>query len=215
MIHIAILLLFALILLKPVIEQKWHEFEWETPAKEAIAQSPGKRSLTPDLKESPTAPPASNLEPSLPSAPVNPTVKPIESPLIETPITQSNTDNATVVRINRNRNMTDALRGVADTNTTGGGNFGFSASLEDGGGEAYIIKQTIPKITPTMDDDVVVEFRLSESGSVIQNSINIVSYKQSAHVNALRAEMQNWRFGFKGAYNSTRVYRLRCKFSLR
>jgi hypothetical protein len=65
-----------------------------------------------------------------------------------------------------------------------------------------------------MDDEVLFDFRLSESGRVIMSSVSVISYRQSAHWEAIRREMPSWRFGFKGRYNSERVYRMRVVFKV-
>ncbi|HNQ44370.1 MAG TPA: hypothetical protein PKI59_08060, partial [Candidatus Cloacimonadota bacterium] len=110
----------------------------------------------------------------------------------------------------------DALRSVIPSGPlSGSGDTGFSASLESGSGDAYVITQSIPKINPVSDDEVVVRFRLSDSGTVVMSSLEVLSYRQAVHVEALRQEMPSWRFGFLGTYNPERIYSLRCRFITR
>jgi hypothetical protein len=93
-----------------------------------------------------------------------------------------------------------------------GSNFDFSTSLEEGGGEAYIISQTKPQINPTEEGEVYLEFKLTPKGTVDLGSVNILSYTSATYAEAVRKVMPLWKFGFKGNYNPKQLYRLRCRF---
>lgn len=215
MIHAVILILLALLTLRPEIAKRWHEIEWEIPPT-TIDQEPGRSAplTNPEPMQAPSTATPSQVVPE--NATVNPEVKAIPSPVIQTPVLEQPDEANSSVRITRNRNVSDALRNVLPSGpTSGGGDTGFSAALESGSGDAYIISQSIPKISPVVDDEVVVRFRLSEGGTVIMTSLEVISYRQAVHVEALRKEMPSWRFGFRGQYDPQRLYSLRCKFITR
>lgn len=87
-------------------------------------------------------------------------------------------------------------------------------SLLEGSGRAYFLREKLPAITPLMDDNVVLEFRLKSDGRVDMSSIKVISYRKAEHFQSLRKAMEEWRFGFTGRYDATKTYRIRCRFTL-
>lgn len=207
--HLLVLFILGLLYLRPLEIPRWHEFEWlspdnpeeRIPAEQSVAGS-----------DAPAAPLAPSRPTEAVSALINPAAKPITSPLIETPVMGDHSDeHSTPVQIDHSA-ISGALHNVGNVADATGTAYGYNASLVSGSSEAYIIRQNPPKINPLMDDEVLIEFRLSESGRVLMNTVSVLSYKQSAHWEAIRAEMPAWRFGFKNRYNAERTYRIRVVF---
>jgi hypothetical protein len=207
--HLLLLFILGLLHLSPLEIPRWHEFEWLSPdpPEQAI---PAEQSLM--GSDAPAADIAASHPVEAASAPLNPAVKPITSPLIETPVLgDQSAEHSAPVQIDHAA-ISGALHNVGNVADATGTAYGYNASLVSGSSEAYIIRQSPPKINPMMDDEVLIEFRLSESGRVLMNTVSVLSYKQSAHWEAIRTEMPSWRFGFKSRYNADRLYRIRVVF---
>ena len=205
--HLILLLILAFCALKPILPAKWHSFEWELPQSQIQAETSTAAGLTssPGIEENPVTVKSKPQTAAFPSKEKEPLK--IDSPILETPATTAS--NETPFRISRSRSG-NALRNLG-TNLPGG-NYGFSASLEQGNGEAYIIDQTKPQIIPTEEGEVFLEFRLTAKGEVDMSSITLLSYSSAAYVESIRKVMNSWRFGFRSTYNPDRKYRIRCNF---
>lgn len=212
-IHSLILLILALLYYKPVQSLNWHQFEWISPeAPEAFAQI-SRREESGGDRQSENA--AKALQGSTIATP-NPQVEAIPSPLIESPVIETPTNTTVAASPGSERGeYSGALSALGDMADGGRPGSGYNASLVSGAAEAYIIRQSPPKIIPQIDDEILIDFRLSESGKVLMNTVQVQSYKAAAHWDALRKEMPNWRFGFKGVYKAERVYRIRVVFKVK
>lgn len=206
--HLILLLLLSLIFYRPTKLPNWHEFEWFTDATKeemlpAALQNIGSNTPNTDAATHSGQPVA---------AKPNAAVKPITSPMIETPVLGEADGASSAVAPTDNSALVGHLQNLGEAVTSSGNAYGYNASLVSGSSEAFIIKQNPPKIRPIMDDEVQIEFRLSESGRVLMNTVSVLTYKQSLHWEAIRAEMPAWRFGFKAKYNADRIYRIRVVF---
>lgn len=209
LIHAVLIIILALMIIKPKLPQHWHVFEWEfngnlEAGKEQSSKGviPNSPSEVADIASTITS--AGDLQTSEPAIVTsNPRI--IESPVIEAPSTSFSENNTT----NRKRNASSLL---SIGNTIPGGNSGFSADMEMGNGEAYIIQQAKPNIVPTMDGEVLLEFKLNNRGSVDINSVKIISFSSTTYVEAVKKVLPQWQFGFKGAYQADKLYRIRCRF---
>jgi len=193
--HLIILMLFAFFAVKPNLPLKWHSFEWELPDIPKLSSTLASKGILPrtdtaiaeESSKTNTEPQASNPLPT--TAAKQPRI--IESPVIDTPTSTTTTTSTTdPVRLSRNR-TSNALRSLG--NTLPSGNYGFSADLEMGDGEAYIISQPKPMIVP---------------------DVEVLSYTTGNYVEAVKKVLPQWRFGFRGVYSPERKYRVRCKFVL-
>ncbi|MDY0151341.1 MAG: hypothetical protein RBS43_03620 [Candidatus Cloacimonas sp.] len=210
-VHILLLLLLAVIFIKPVLPLKWHSFEWELPQRVATERAPAAKGVTPVPAVAEADKPA--LAPSVVS--VAPTVNPApatEQRIIETPVMETPADAISPAsRPRTSRERSDS--GLRDLGKNlPGGNFGFSTSMEQGSGEAYIIAQSKPNIQPTEEGEVFLEFRLTSRGEVDMGSVVVISYSTASYVEAVQKALRTWRFGFRGTYNPERKYRIRCNF---
>ncbi|PKN73186.1 MAG: hypothetical protein CVU50_04080 [Candidatus Cloacimonetes bacterium HGW-Cloacimonetes-3] len=214
--HLIILMLFAFFAVKPNLPLKWHSFEWELPDIPKLSSTLASKGILPrtdtaiaeESSKTNTEPQASNPLPT--TAAKQPRI--IESPVIDTPTSTTTTTSTTdPVRLSRNR-TSNALRSLG--NTLPSGNYGFSADLEMGDGEAYIISQPKPMIVPDVEGEVYLEFKLSQKGGVDMNSVIVLSYTTGNYVEAVKKVLPQWRFGFRGVYSPERKYRVRCKFVL-
>ncbi|GAB1366459.1 hypothetical protein MASR1M36_13300 [Candidatus Cloacimonadaceae bacterium] len=208
--HIVILLLLAIIFISPVMPVKWHSFEWETISEPSAEPGSAKGSSSAPVEktalQSVPASPAPSLESEEPirsgeSIPV------LEKPILATPSQNQSDHNA--VRVIRTPGQS-ALRNLGE-NLPGTDN-GFSASLEQGGGEAYVISQPKPAIMPTEEGEVYLEFRLTRDGNVDLSSVNILSYTSAKYAESVQKVLGRWKFGFRNKYDPNRTYRIRCKF---
>lgn len=210
-IHLIILLLFAFFAVKPNLPLKWHSFEWELPDTPKVSSTLASKGVIPREDTAIAEENSATVSEPTPSEPqpTNVTSQPriIESPVIETP-SSTNSSNEPV-RLSRNRTA-NTLRNLG--NTLPSGNFGFSADLEMGDGEAYIISQPKPLIVPDVEGEVYLEFKLTQKGGVDMNSVIVLSYSTGNYVEALKKVLPQWRFGFRGAWVAERKYRVRCKF---
>jgi hypothetical protein len=209
LIHAVLIIILALMIIKPQIPHHWHVFEWEISGDVEARNEQSSKGIIPnspsevaDIASTITS--AGDLQTSEPAI-VTSNPKLIESPVIEAPSTSFSENNTT----NRKRNANPLL---SIGNTIPGGNSGFSADMEMGNGDAYIIQQAKPNITPTMDGEVLIEFKLSNRGSVDTNSVKILSFSSTNYVEAVQKVLPQWQFGFKGAYQADRLYRIRCRF---
>ena len=207
--HLLILLLLAFWYFFPQSTPRWHEFEFIRELAESVPEVPAAEAPAIPGTEAPTQ----NAEAV--SLPVNPAVKPIASPVIESPVLGNEDASAKLPVPVDISNANKHLKDIANTGSADSDAYAYNASLVLGSSEAYIIRQSPPRINPIMDDEVLIEFRLSESGKVIMSSVSVLAYKQSAHWEAIRAEMPSWRFGFKGKYNAEKTYRIRVMFKVR
>jgi len=210
--HLLLLLLLALLVIKPTFPTKWHSFEWElqdTPKLSSTLASTGISPVpTTSIAEKQSVIQEEPLPQSPPPVAVKQQARILESPVIDTP-NNSTIANPQTIRTSRTR-TSDALRSLG--NTLPSGNFGFSSNLEQGDGNAYIITQPKPVIIPDVDGEVYLEFKLNQKGGVEMKSLIVITYSSASYVEAVKKVLPEWRFGFRGAYNPERKYRIKCNF---
>lgn len=211
-IHLLVLLILALLYSQPAKTIHWHQFEWSSPEQAVL---PSEISLQEESGGSQQDEIAAKPVKGISAPALNPQVEAISSPLIESPVIVENAQPVVAPAGSERGENSGALSGVGESSEGGRPGSGYNASLVSGAAEAYIIRQTVPKISPIMDDEILIDFRLSESGKVQMNSVQVQTYKAAAHWDAIRKEMPNWRFGFKGVYKAERVYRIRVVFSVK
>jgi hypothetical protein len=199
--HILIIIIFALWHIRSESMKNWHSFEWFNKASfeqtkldqsHVLSHQAGEGLLAADeLSEQ-----VSGGEETSPSR------------IIEMPkLSQDSSDESEI-----DFSMGDLRLGVDGQNS---GVQGERTLQLQGKSDAFFIRETLPNITPLMDDNVVVEFKIGRDGKVLMSSINVVSYRKAEHVQSLRKAMEEWKFGFTGKYKPDQSYRIRCKFTLR
>jgi len=210
-VHLILMLLLALWIVRPALQVKWQSFEWEPGEQARASEASPSRGLTHNPGTTQTVKAVSQTQ-SAPVSPVSPVsvgdLRPaLEQPKIadSSPLEQKSDAVRAVRSLSRG-----TLKSLGEN--LPGGNFGFSSSLEEGGGEAYIISQPKPAIMPTEEGEVYLEFRLTAKGFVDMGSVNVLSYTTASYAEAVQKVLKTWRFGFKGTYNPNRTYRIRCKF---
>ncbi|MCK9309547.1 MAG: hypothetical protein PHH43_05855 [Candidatus Cloacimonetes bacterium] len=210
--HLLLLLILAIFVIKPTLPTKWHSFEWELPDTPKLSATVASKGAIPGpitpIAEKQSVNQEEAVAQSSPPTEVKQQPRVLESPVIDAS-NSSATTNPPSIRTSRNR-TSDALRSLG--NTLPSGNFGFSSNLEQGDGDAYIIAQPKPVIVPDIDGEVFLEFKLNNKGGVDANSLIVLSYNSASYVEAVKKVLPQWRFGFRGAYNPDRKYRIRCKF---
>jgi len=209
-VHGALLLIMALLAIHPVTRLNWHSFEWsqEQPQKLEIPASSQGVTKRSENQQSNTAAQETTVSQSI----EQPTAKGETNTVLEQPKiadTSVTEPNRSVSRVVRNPGK-NALRSIGEN--LPGGDYGFSGSLEQGGGEAYIISQPKPAIIPSEEGEVYLEFKLDPAGRVDMSSVNIISYSTASYADAVQKALRSWKFGFKGRYEPNRMYRIRCKF---
>lgn len=199
--HLLIIIVLALWHIKTEPVRNWHSFEWFNKA--ALEQSKLDQShvLSPQagqglLSANEFSEQISGGEEASPSR------------IIEMPSFSQDSTNESDIDFS----MEDLRLGVDSQNSNA---YGDRALQLQGKSDAFFIRETLPTITPLMDDNVVVEFKLDRDGKVLMSSINVVSYRKAEHVQSLRKAMEEWKFGFTGKYKPDQIYRIRCKFTLR
>ncbi len=208
--HLILMLILALLFISPVLPVKWHSFEWESQSEPSM--EPGSSiGTSPALTESITpqqelSNPALKQDTEIPAS-KGETIPTLEQPKLAAP--SQTKDEHTGVRVIRTpgksalKNLGESLPGTGD---------GFSASMEQGGGEAYIISQPKPAIMPNEEGEVYLEFKLTKEGNVDLSSVNILSYTSANYAEAVQKVLSRWKFGFKNRYDPNRSYRILCKF---
>ncbi len=208
-VHLILLIILALLIIKPFVPSRWHSFEWELDPAKPLQEPASNKGVSGKAVEEDSTPVQETVrEENKGTSPAN--VIPAEiAPILDVPkpIDISASTNAPVRAV---RKFSSTLRNMGENLATG--NLGFSASMEQGGGEAYIISQPKPQIVPTEEGEVYLEFKLTPTGKVDSSSINVLSYNSAAYLESVRKAMASWKFGFRGAYNPERLYRIRCKF---
>jgi hypothetical protein len=211
LIHLLIILILALIILNPKLPERWHSFEWETPSDNAVSNVQSSQGIVPNAPRevadipSPLVTPG-EVQNTVPTV-VSPTPRLIDSPLLEAPAVSTSTSD---INTQNRRRAATSLRSMG--NTVPGGNSGFSADLEMGSGDAYIIQQPKPMIVPNIDGEVLLEFKLTNRGSVDISSVKVISFSTAGYVEAVQRVLPQWQFGFRGAYQPDKLYRVRCRF---
>lgn len=205
--HGLLCLLCALLFIKPMLPAKWHSFEWELPEPDPSPEAAAAMGVSsaPASEETPVVSASSDIV--SPAQQTQPEPVRIDNPVIETPATPSSSARRTKIP---NTRRGSGLRDLSSN--LPGGDYGFSANLEQGSGEAYIISQPKPQIVPNEEGEVYLEFRLTPRGDVDMNSVVVLSFSNAKYQEAVQKAMRSWRFGFRGAYNSERKYRIRCNF---
>lgn len=214
--HLLLFILCAFYVIQPYVPEKWYTFEWE-PANRTTVIEPYPADILQEIIKIPgaeeiTKPAEIVGEKEINTGNVNPISRGESEPTIAMPLNvlaQEDAKSTIPSSFPHNRNSS-ALQEIPGTII--GSNFGFSTSLEEGGGEAYIISQTKPQINPTEEGEVYLEFKLTPKGTVDLGSVNILSYTSATYAEAVRKVMPLWKFGFKGNYNPKQLYRLRCRF---
>ena len=217
--HLLLFILCAFYVIQPYVPEKWYTFEWEPLDRTTVIETHTANKLEEITMgnnipgtEGITKPAGISGKKEINAVNGNPVSIGDSEPAIAMPLNVLPQDNAKTTipsSFPHNRNS-NALKEVPGTIT--GSNFGFSSSLEEGGGEAYIISQTKPQINPTEEGEVYLEFKLTPKGTVDMSSVNILSYTSATYAEAVRKVMPSWKFGFKGTYNPKQLYRLRCRF---
>ncbi|MBP7117911.1 MAG: hypothetical protein KBB33_06225 [Candidatus Cloacimonetes bacterium] len=205
--HLLILLILAFFYTNPQEQTIWHEFEWFSDELRD-ADLPSEISREEELNP---AQPRDGEQQRAPMAIENAEAPATSSTLIEAPVIDDNEIDSHPGNAINSPHIAYTVPGV---NSATDGGSSYNSSLVSGSAEAYIIRQSPPRISAIMDDEVLFDFKLSESGKVIMSSVSVISYRQSTHWEAIRKEMPSWRFGFKGRYNSERVYRMRVVFKV-
>ena len=199
-IHLLVLLLLAFMYVHTDTRQSWHQFEWLSAVEQGIVDE-----AIPGVE--------SEMESALDADPEAAEEIIVAPPLLESPHWESIENSSPIVDpAALNRDLANALKD--DSSTGASESAPYSSSMLEGGADVYFIRETSRSITPLMDDSVVVEFYIDKDGSVMMNSIKVLSYRKAEHWRSLREAMKNWRFGFTGAYNPRKVYRIRCNFRL-
>ncbi len=200
--HVLFMIVFALWQLNVEPKKSWHSFEWFTQTTLFEPISPDKAHLTgSDVKHGLLT--ADELLEQISAREEASSSNIIEMPMFSQDSTATNDMDF----------LQDDLRlGIDGINSIG---YGERALQLQGKSDAFFIREIVPAITPLMDDNVVVEFRLDREGKVLMSSINVVSYRRAEHYQSLRKAMEDWKFGFTGKYDPEQVYRIRCKFTVR
>ncbi|MDI3503131.1 MAG: hypothetical protein PWP64_67 [Candidatus Cloacimonadota bacterium] len=205
-IHALLLLILAFLSINVKQQTQWHQIDWYMDTEEEVI-SAGTKAASENIPDDTAA----KDEPrTASSTEQNQQVIAIESPLLETP---KISDQVIEPEVSRDPVLTEALSATLRNPDSGQANSGIFTVIE-GGSDAFFIRESKPKIQPLEDDQVIVEFALKRDGTIDMNSVNVISYRRAAHWEALRAEMHNWRFGFTGAYDASKRYRIRCNFTL-
>ncbi|HOH59556.1 MAG TPA: hypothetical protein PLI73_01470 [Candidatus Cloacimonadota bacterium] len=205
--HLLILLILAFFYANPQEQTIWHEFEWFSDDL-SVADLPAEISRE---EEENQAQAREGEQQRAPMATENTEAPATPSTLIEAPVIDDNelhNHPGNAIDIPHTAYTVPGVNSATDSGSS------YNSSLVSGSAEAYIIRQNPPRISAIMDDEVLFDFKLAESGKVIMSSVSVISYRQSAHWEAIRREMPSWRFGFKGRYNSERVYRMRVVFKV-
>jgi len=214
--HLLLFVLFAFYVIQPYLPEKWYAFEWE-PLKESTVIEPTNKEGIANGKNN-NAETATAIAAGIPGnmeliiSNELPVASGDSEPALAMPLTALTPEDAKTALptgYSRTRNV-GALNAIPGT--SGEGNFAFSTTLEEGGGEAYFINQTHPQISPTEEGEVYLEFKLTAKGLVNMSSVNVLSYTNATYAEAVRKVMPLWKFGFKGNYNPRQLYRLRCRF---
>lgn len=200
--HILLMLIFALWQLNIEPKKSWHSFEWFTQTTLFDQINPDKSLLS-----------GSDMKHGLLTAEelleqISAREEASASSIIEMPMFSQDSTAANDMDF-----LADDFRlGMDGINNMGQG----ERTLQlQGKTDAFFIREIVPTITPLMDDNVVVEFRLDREGKVLMSSINVVSYRKAEHYQSLRKAMEDWKFGFTGKYDPQQTYRIRCKFTVR
>lgn len=208
--HAVLFIIMAFLFIHPATQVKWHSFEWEQGQPSLPSKGVSSKGLTPQpgvTKSSESLVHEAAKPETEPQVNKGESTRVLEQPQIsETSNTETNRSAVRVVRT-PGRN---ALRNIGQN--LPGGNFGFSAALEQGEGGAYIISQPKPTVMPTEEGEVYLEFRLTSLGTVDMSSVNILSYTSGNYAESVQKALRNWKFGFKGQYKPETSYRIRCKF---
>lgn len=199
--HLLLLLVLALWTVSVRDNSRWYQFEWLSEADLGRLEAAG-RPGEPLAEPSTDALPRATEETTTDAAPV------IEQPVWDSPDSSTPIANPAASTANISSSLRESALPL------GSGSARYSSSLLEGGGDAYFIREVPPNINPLIDDTVIVEFTLSRDGRVNMSSVSVISYRRAEHFRALREAMREWRFGFTGAYEPSKVYRIRCNFSL-
>jgi hypothetical protein len=216
--HLLLFLFFAFYFLKPYTPEKWYSFEWESSQENKVKKTSSLR--IEDLIGGKNAAGSAGISKSQESSgnmslnlnKLTPERAGESESVITMPLNVPNQEeNKANIPSSFTRNRgAHSLKEIPGTFQKTNPNF--SATLEEGGGEAYIISQSKPQIIPTEEGEVYIEFKLMRNGAIDMNSVNILSFTNAAYVESIRKVMPSWKFGFKGVYNPKTTYRLLCRF---
>ena len=209
--HLLLLLLGAVYVVRPKIHKTWHQFEWNLKEPSQVIANPGMKGIS-DYQSPQSNAPAMANDATSKSVPVAGGNENTPSRIIDLPIERpSFNGQADLNDAGRYRELDKRVL-QAPGGSLAGGKYGFSSQMEAGGGDAYFLQQVNPRIAPNQDGEVLLEFRLTAKGTVIMNSLNVVSYTSTAYVDAVRKVLPEWKFGFNKAYDPKKIYRIRCRF---
>ncbi|HOH47434.1 MAG TPA: hypothetical protein PLX59_06290 [Candidatus Cloacimonadota bacterium] len=216
--HLLVLLILALIILKPVRDQIWHTFEWGEDIPEPIEQIQ-------DPIEAPEADlpqQAENTDGQLvPQNPI-PQNRAVEQVISQSPYVApslpTREEHIEAPRLGNREVSTPApappregrrvLPGANPGTNTGSGD-GYEMLMGDG---VVAERSPLPRVDYTDRVVLDVEFKLDAEGRIRMESLVNITMAPQTHLDATRAALRNWKFRFLGVYRPEQVYRIRFRF---
>lgn len=220
--HLILLLILALIVLKPVAEQIWHTFEWgeELPEPSPQIQDPIEAPES-DLPQQ-TEDTQGQLIPQTP-IPQTQTPQQIQNPQSPhvAPSLPTREDHIEAPRLGNREISAPAPAPPRDGRrvlpaTTQGTNTGSGEGYEMLMGDGVVAERApLPRVDYTDREVLDVEFKLNAEGRIRMETLVNITMVPQTHLDATRAALRNWKFRFLGVYRPEQVYRLRFRFTPR
>jgi hypothetical protein len=220
--HLLLLLILALVILKPVAEQIWHTFEWGEDIPEPIEQIE-------DPIEAPVADLPQQTENSdgqlIPQNPIpqNRVVEQVQAPQspYTAPSLPTREEHIEAPRLGNREVSTPppappregrrVLPGTNPGTNTGSGD-GYEMLMGDG---VVAERAPLPRVDYTDREVLDVEFKLNAEGRIRMDTLVNITMAPQTHLDATQAALRNWKFRFLGVYRPEQVYRLRFRFTPR
>ncbi len=208
LLHILILLVLALVSIKPQHHIKWHTFEWEQVFTTPLPKTQGD-SKAEDQLNSGEMPIVSNDSDIDDSVSPTETSTPQEgiSDFIETPRRDRTQRNPSVASIPAETRAVTYFKNLPYGGRSGQG-MGDGSGYDFDGQGVNILDRVVPNVTVTNYGTITMQFRLGSDGRVVQESITVLSYTASEYIQASVTAIAKWRFSFVGRYDASKVYKI-------
>lgn len=192
--HLVVLLIFALIVIKPNRESNWHDFEWLSQLTEAIPRISETSTEEKSDKEQSAPSKASTTDQNAPTMESSPSPAPSavqpHREIIEAPgeLADPSPSNSPKVISNLGSRGNVNRSGMLQGNCPGGS----SSRLEGKGIRSK--KEVLPALKVSDYGEVRLSFKVSQTGLVQPNSITVVKSASNAQNQSAIEALRQWEF---------------------
>lgn len=207
--HLIILIIFALIVVKPNRETIWHDFEWLSELAADLPKNTDKPMEEGNSTENSAAAAATTTDESTPAFETNPSPAPSSKvptrQIIDAPGELADPSPSTTPK------ASSSLGSRGNVNRSGliqgKGTGGYSSMLEGSGIRSH--KEVMPTLKISDYGEVKLSFQVTRTGLVVAESINVVKSATNAQNQSAIEALKQWEFIVAPGNSADQIYSIR------